>query len=167
MSHVAVQKFGPNEAESRSILEDMEALTERIRLRAYELFERRGDRGGSALNDWLTAENGLLLTPEADLVESDDKYELQIGVPGFDAKDINVSALPDALIVRAKNTHNHEKTEGSVRFCEFGEKSVFRQVDLPAPIDVDKVTTSLQKGILKVTAPKTEKTAPRNSSTAV
>jgi HSP20 family molecular chaperone IbpA len=136
----------------------MEALTDRIRQRAFELFKSRGGGDGSALNDWLTAENDLLLTPEADLIESDDKYELHIAVPGFDANDIDVSALPDALIVRAKNTHNHEKTEGSVRFCEFGEKSLFRRFDLPARIDVNKVTTSLQKGILKVTAPKAETT---------
>ena len=158
MSQVAVQKLSSNEAESRSIVADMEALTDRIRQRAFELFKSRGGGDGSALNDWLTAENDLLLTPEADLIESDDKYELHIAVPGFDANDIDVSALPDALIVRAKNTHNHEKTEGSVRFCEFGEKSLFRRFDLPARIDVNKVTTSLQKGILKVTAPKAETT---------
>jgi HSP20 family molecular chaperone IbpA len=145
----------------------MEALTERIRQRAFELFKRRGEGEGLALNDWLTAENALLVTPEADLIESDDKCELHIAVPGFDANDIDVSALPDALIVRAKNTHNHEKTEGNVRFCEFGEKSLFRRFDLPARIDIDKVTTSLQKGILKVTASKAETTALRKGSTAV
>jgi HSP20 family protein len=148
-------------------MEDMEALTERIRVRAYELFEGRHNGDGSALNDWLTAETGLLLTPASDLIESDDKFELQVAVPGFDANDIDVSASQDALLVRAKNTHNHEKTEGSVRFCEFGEKTLFRRFDLPAPIDVNKVTTSLQKGILKVAAPKAEKTAPSNSPTAV
>jgi HSP20 family protein len=167
MSQVAVHKLDSNEATSPYIVKDMEDLTERIRRRAFELFKSRGGGDGWALNDWLTAENGLLLTPESDLVESDDKCELQIAVPGFDAKDIDVTALPDALIVSAKNTHNHEKTEGNVRFCEFGEKSLFRRFALPAPIDVDKVTTSLQKGILKVTAPKAEKTAPKNGSTAV
>jgi HSP20 family molecular chaperone IbpA len=87
------------------------------KVQSIELFKRRGDGEGSALNDWLTAENALLVTPEADLIESDDKCELHIAVPGFDANDIDVSALPDALIVRAKNAHNHEKTEGNVRFC--------------------------------------------------
>lgn len=156
MAQVAVQTLGSNEVDSRSIIEAMDALMERIRLRAYELFQSRGAGDGSALDDWLKAEDSLLLTPESDLVESDDKFELQIAAPGFDANDIEVSALPDALIVSAENTHNHEKTEGNVRFCEFGEKSLFRRFDLPAPIDTNKVTASLQKGILKVTAPKAE-----------
>ncbi len=167
MSQVAVQKLDSSETVSRSIMEDMAALTERIRRRAYELFEGRGDGGGSALSDWLTAENALLLTPESELIESDDKFELQIAAPGFDANDIDVSALPDALIVHAKNTHNHEKTEGNVRLCEFGEKTLFRQFALPAPIDVNKVTTSLHKGILKVAAPKAEKTALKYRAAAV
>jgi HSP20 family protein len=163
MSHVAVQKISPDEA---SLIADMEALDDRIRLRAYELFQSRGGRDGSALDDWLAAQNDLVLTPESDLVENDGKFELQIAVPGFDAKDIEVSALPDALIVHAENAHHHESTEGDVRFCEFGEKSLFRRFDLPASIDVDKVTTNLQKGILKVTAAKEEKTAPKSSSVA-
>ena len=163
MSQVAVQKISPDEA---SLMADMQALTDQIRLRAYELFQSRGCVDGMALDDWLTAEDDLVLTPESDLVESDDKFELQIAVPGFNANDINVSALPEALIVRAENTHHHESKEGDVRFCEFGGKSLFRRFDLPAPIDVDKVTTNLQNGILKVTAAKEETTAPKTSSMA-
>jgi len=163
MSHVAVQKLSPDEA---SLLTDVQSLTDRIRLKAYELFQNRGGRDGSALDDWLTAEDDLVLSPESDLVETDGKFEMQIAVPGFEANDINVSALPDALIVRAENAHHHESTEGDVRFCEFGEKSLFRRFDLPAPIDVNKVTTNLQKGILKVTAAKEETTAPKSTSVA-
>jgi hypothetical protein len=59
MSHVAVQKIDPDEA---SLMEDMQALTDRIRLRAYELFQSRGGGDGAALDDWLTAENDLVLT---------------------------------------------------------------------------------------------------------
>jgi hypothetical protein len=36
-----------------------QGLEERIRLRAYELYEQRGNRGGSALEDWLQAEAEL------------------------------------------------------------------------------------------------------------
>jgi HSP20 family molecular chaperone IbpA len=62
--------------------------------------------------------------------------------------------MPDALVVQAGGTHTHEGKSGNVRFCEFSEKELFRRLDLPAPIDVDKVSASLDKGILQVTAPK-------------
>jgi len=163
MSHVAVQKISQDEA---SLMDDVQALTDRIRLRAYDLFQSRGGGEGLALDDWLTAEDDLVFTPESDLVENDGEFQLQIAVPGFNADEIDVSALPDALIVRAENTHHHEGTEGDVRFCEFGEKTLFRRFDLPAPIDVDKVTTNLQKGILKVSAVKEQKTTLKTASVA-
>jgi HSP20 family molecular chaperone IbpA len=156
MSQVAVQKIHSNETQSSAVIDEMKSLFDRIRERAYELFESRGRTDGSALNDWLAAENDLLMIPESDLVETDGRFEMQVAVSGFDAKDIEVDALPDALIVRAQNTHEHEQTNGNVQFCEFGQKSLFRRFDLPAPINVDLVNANVDKGSLKVTAPKAE-----------
>ncbi len=166
MPQVAVQKIHSNEIESRSLTEKVKALSDRIRQRAYELFESRGRGDGSALNDWLQAENDLVLIPESDLIEKDGQFRLQIAVPGFDPKDIEVNALPDALIVRAQERHNHESTEGNVYFCEFGEKSLFRRFDLPSRIDVDKVTANLDKGLLTLTASKAEKSASKSAGAA-
>ena len=166
MPQVAVQKIHPNEIESSSLREKVNALSDRIRQRAYELFESRGRGDGSALNDWLQAENDLVLIPKSDLIEKDGQFQLRIAVPGFDPKDIEVNALPDALIVRAQKGHNHESTEGNVYFCEFGEKSLFRRFDLPSRIDVDKVTANLDKGLLTLTASKAEKSASKSAGVA-
>lgn len=159
MAQVAVQKIHSIGLESCSLMQSVNALSDQIRQRAYELFETRSPGEGSALNDWLQAQDDLVLTPEADLVEKNGQYQLQIAVPGFDPKDVEVDALPDALIVRARNAHNHEQNDGNVQFCEFDEKNLFRQFDLPSSIDVDKVTANLDKGILTLTASKMQKAA--------
>ena len=96
----------------------------------------------------------MVWSPASELVEDEKEFQARIALPGFDAKDIEVSALPDALVIRADATHNHEGENGNVRFCEFSEKQLFRRIDLPSSVDVDKVTASLDKGILQVTAPK-------------
>jgi HSP20 family protein len=88
------------------------------------------------------------------LIENKDDFRARVALPGFEAKDLEVDAAPNALVVRAESTHTHEGKEGDVRFCEFSGKKMFRRLDLPADIDVDKVTASLDKGILEVTAPK-------------
>jgi HSP20 family molecular chaperone IbpA len=62
--------------------------------------------------------------------------------------------MPDALVIQADATHTHEGKSGDVCFCEFSEKKLFRRLQLPASVDVDKVTASVDKGILEVTAPK-------------
>jgi len=79
---------------------------------------------------------------------------VRVSAPGFDPEDVQVTALPDALIVKAASTHMHDKSEGDVRFCEFGQKTLFRRFELPAEIDPDGVTASLDKGMLDLTAPK-------------
>ena len=71
------------------------------------------------------AENDLLIIPGSDLIETDGRYELEIALPGFDAEDVEITALPDALIVRAKNIQEQQQTEGNVQLVRVrGEMSL-------------------------------------------
>jgi HSP20 family molecular chaperone IbpA len=47
------------------------------------------------------------------------------------------------------------RAKDGVLLCEFSGKRLFRRLELPAPINVDKVTATLDRGILLVHAPKT------------
>jgi len=152
MSHVSVERVHGGATESVSLLNEVKALGDRIRQGAYNLFQRRGLAEGSAADDWLKAERELISVPESDLIEKNGAFELQVAVPGFDTKDIRVTAMPDTLVVRAECTHKHEEGGGQVYFCGFNEKQLFRSVDLPAPIDVDRVTAHVEKGVLHITA---------------
>ncbi|MBM3774287.1 MAG: Hsp20/alpha crystallin family protein, partial [Acidobacteria bacterium] len=84
----------------------------------------------------------------------------RMATPGLDAKDLQVTAFPDAIIVQAETSAETSKDEqgqgGEVRISEFSARDLFRRVELPAPIDVEKVTATLDKGILKVVAAKAE-----------
>ena len=153
MSHVAVEKVDEKKIGTASIFEEIKVLSERIRERAYEIFEGHGGEGLDK-EDWLNAERELLCACESDLIEKDGKFEVRMNAPGFDPGEVKVTALPDALIVRASSSHTHEKNEGNVRFCEFGQKTLFRRFDLPEPINLDKVTADLNKGVLHLTAAK-------------
>lgn len=154
MANIAITKVKENGAESLSLFGEMKALAERVRRRAYELFQRRHPSEGSPLDDWLKAERELIWAPESDLVEKNGEFELQVAVPGFDAKEISLTALTDALIVRAESAHSHEKSDGNVYFCEFDGKTLFRKFDLPMRIDIDQVTARLENGILQISAAK-------------
>ena len=154
MSHVAIEKVHEEGERSASFFEDLKNLAERVRHRAFELFEHRGAGHGSDLDDWLQAERELTWAPESELKENDGRFELEIAVPGFEEKDLNVTALPDAVVVRAEASNSYDKTENGVHRAEYGERSLLRRFDLPAHIDVDKVTASLDRGVLKLSAPK-------------
>src|SRR5262245_56067604 len=120
MPNVAVEKFRDTDAVPPSLFDQMKALAERIRQRAFEVFQCRGCADGRSLDDWLQAERDIVQSPEAELMEKDGKFRLRMAVSGFDAKDVNVTAMPTTLIVRAEAKHKHEKSEGEVHFCEFG-----------------------------------------------
>lgn len=165
MSQVVVTKVKQHQSEAPSFIEQVKTLGERVRERAYELFQHRQKTGGSALDDWLNAERELIWAPEADLVEKNGHFQLQIAMPGFEAKEVSVTASPDGIAVRAESVHKHEKGDGDVHFCEFGERTLFRRFDLPEPIEVDKVTAHLEKGVLHILAPRAQGKA-KNTSVA-
>jgi HSP20 family molecular chaperone IbpA len=154
MPQVAIEKLDEKNAADTSVVDEMKTLAERIRQRAFEIFEHRGAAHGSAVNDWLTAERDLFRIPESELMERDGKFVARVSAPGFDPSDVTVTALPDALIVKGSAVHKHEQTDGDVRFCEFDQRTLFRRFDLPERINVDQVTANLDKGMLQLTARK-------------
>jgi HSP20 family molecular chaperone IbpA len=167
MSQVAIERVDGKTPNGSSVFEEIKTISEKIRQRAFELFECRGGADGLAVNDWLRAEQDLFRVPEAELTEKDGKFKVLLNVPGFDPVDMHVTAFPDALIVRGSCTHTHDKNDCDVRFCEFDQKTLFRRFDLPEPIDVKKVTANLEKGVLQLTAVKAkEESAPQQHAAA-
>ena len=157
MSHIAIERIPDNGKVFRSLMDDENAMTDQVRARAFELSNQTS---GQALENWLKAEHELMLVPKAHLSQKNGVFDLQVAVPGFDAKNLRVQVMADAFIVRADATHKHLDNDGDVHFCELGEEMVFRRFNLPAAINADKVHAKLENGILTVTAAKLE-VAPR------
>ena len=136
---------------TESILEKIQDAENRIRARAFELFAGNGlfDRD---LDNWLKAEDELILRPSIELREKDKQFKLKISVPGVEPKAMDIQATPDAILVKAELHHDHEVKEGDVHTCEFRSGSLFRAVQLPKKIDPDKVKAELRNGMLQLTA---------------
>jgi HSP20 family molecular chaperone IbpA len=154
MANIAVEKVKGNEQPSTSH-DKPKTLSDRIRERAYEIFQSRGT-DGREMDDWLQAEHDLIFAPESELLEKDGRYEIRVAAPGFKATETNVKATPNAVIVSAESNHRHEENSADVHFCEFGSRTLFRRLDLPEPINVDRVTANLDDGMLRITAQKSE-----------
>jgi len=153
MSTVAVQKVKKPET-APSLFQSMDTLFEDVRKRAFELFQRRGALDGWDLDDWIRAERDLVWAPESELVETDKEFQMKIAVPALEAKDIQISALPDAIIVRGEISRKEEKKEGKVHFSEFSERKLFRRFEMPVGIDLEQVKATLENGVLQITAAK-------------
>jgi len=156
MTNVVVQKIR-DANQSRPVLKETIDLLDQVRMRAFELFEKRGGIPGNDVGDWLKAEKEFFRVPDTELAETDGEFQLQLALPGFDAKDVRIAALPDKLIVEGEAAHQHRRTEGTVHFCEFGERRLLRQILLPKPVNIDHVSATLDKGVLHVRAGKAER----------
>jgi HSP20 family protein len=151
---IQVETYPAAEALPRTLWEEMNEISSRIREQAFRLFQSRGATEGQDLDDWLRAEREVVWSPASEVVESERDFRVQVALPGFSEKDLQVTATPDALIVEAEKTHSHDAEQGNVRLCEFSSKKLFRRLDLPSAINVEQVKASLENGILQVTAPK-------------
>lgn len=156
MSAIAVQKVKEGDGIPSCWLGDLLQFTEQVRRKAFKLFEESGRPHGHEVNHWLEAERQLLSVPRYELFETAEAIDVCIAVPGFDADEISVAALSDAVLIRAESGPMHEKHEGAVRYSEFDDRALFRRIPLPAQIDVNRVTARLDKGILTIAAPKTK-----------
>jgi HSP20 family molecular chaperone IbpA len=155
MSTVLIERVRHlKEAEKPPAFAEVEKMTAQIQQRAFSLFKQHGGLPGFDLDNWLLAEREVLGPSAAELVESDKELKLRVAVPGAEARDLRVTATPEAIIVEANTHHEHSGSDGELRFCEFSENKLCRQFGLPSEIDVNKVSASLDKGILEVVAAK-------------
>jgi len=161
MYSVAIEKFCESEAGAMALLQGMEKVTDAVRERAFGHFLDRGGILGQDMDDWLRAERELVWTPGAEMTEDRNSITLRVGAPGLEPRQIKVTATPNSILIQGHEVHKHEgkdgrtAKDGKVCFCDF-ERQLLRRVDLPVPIEVEKITATLDKGILQIVAPKTQ-----------
>ena len=154
MANIPVHKVENNKLETAPALKALQETVEMVRQRAFELFEHRGYSSGNELADWVQAERDLFWVPPAELAETDDEVEITVAVPGFDPKEVHVTAQPGEILIQGSREKHEEKNERGVLYTEFEEKALYRRFEVAPPIDVGHVTANVENGILTVKAPK-------------
>ncbi|WP_036280425.1 Hsp20/alpha crystallin family protein [Methylocystis sp. ATCC 49242] len=97
---------------------------------------------------------GWPATPPVDFVERDNEYELTAELPGMDQKDVEAKVVNGALVIHGeKKVEREEKNEGYF-FSERRYGSFKRSFRLPDGVDAEKIKATFEKGVLKVTLPK-------------
>jgi HSP20 family protein len=142
-------------------LERSRQIYDSIARRAFEIFESSGRISGRDHEDWLKAEAELLHPIHLDIAESDEAVTVRAEVPGFSAKDLDISLEPRRLAITGeRETKAERKTEKKLH-SERCVDQVFRVIDLPAEVNPEKATATLKDGILELAMPKA--TAARNT----
>ena len=125
-----------------------------ISSRAYELFSQRGYQHGGHFEDWLRAESEVLQPVPVEIVDQDETLTVRAEVPGFTPKDVEVKVEPSRLLIRGESEKSKQRSIGKTIYSECQKNQVFRVLNLPTKVNPDKVTASMQDGVLHITLPK-------------
>ena len=154
MNKLAIRYLFPQDPDALSLFEALNEFEEAIRERAFGLFEERGASHGSDMEDWLRAEGELAWVPASETMEDEKEFRLRLIVPGLEAKDLQITAMPDTIIVQAEAISKEHEGPSSVPFSPLRDKKLFRRFDFDEPIDPARTEASLSKGILEIVASK-------------
>ena|ERR1051326_733939 len=137
---------------TESIFDELQQMHDRIMKRAFEIFDGNGHTFGRDLGDWLQAERELVWKPSIELEEKDNRFLLQVALPGVESKDIDIEVTPEEILVKAELHREQKETKGKVHTSEFASGNFFRGVRLPKKIAPEKVKAEFKDGMLRLTA---------------
>ncbi len=123
-------------------------------LREFDLMDRRIRRFFEDLG-FVPA-----LAPAADIYETDGELVVELEVPGFDEKELEIEVSDHTLCVTGERKEQTEKQEKTMRLRERLEKKFERRLELPVDIDGEHITAKCANGVLTVHVPKTSHEKP-------
>jgi len=94
-------------------------------------------------------------SPRIDLAENEKSVTISAELPGMNEKDIDVSLVRDALIIKGEKKQEKEERKDQYFYSERSYGSFSRTIPLPPEVDSDKIQAEFRKGILTITLPKT------------
>ncbi|MDD3718473.1 MAG: Hsp20/alpha crystallin family protein [Actinomycetota bacterium] len=122
------------------------------------LFRRSFFRGAETP---AAAETAAVWAPALDMHESEDKLTVEVELPGLEAKDIDISLDDGILHIRGERKFASDVKEENYHRIERAYGYFERNVPLPRKVDQDKVSASVQGGVLRIELPKAEEAKPK------
>jgi HSP20 family protein len=99
--------------------------------------------------------------PAADVAVSGDDLVLTMDVPGLSSEDLSIEVQDTQLVVRGERKRPEVAEGTSYAHAERPFGAFERRIQVPAGIDADHITASLDNGVLSLIVPKPERMKPK------
>lgn len=109
----------------------------------------------------------MALRPRLDMTGDDKQYVVTVEILGVSPDDISLEARDGALLLRGEKKQEATSDEKGVYRMERTYGSFERVLPLPEDASEDAVTASHKDGVLTITIPRKEKTAPEARKIAI
>lgn len=125
-----------------------------------DVLRRQMDRLFDEVTHWETPST-VISAPAIELSDEGDRLMLKAEIPGIDAKDLDISVMRQAVVLKGER-RVEEKTEEQGYFrSEFRYGSFARTIPLPTEVQNENATAEYKDGVLTLTLPKAEETGDR------
>jgi HSP20 family protein len=97
-----------------------------------------------------------MLSPKVNVAETDKGLEVTADLPGIDQKDIEINLADGILTLKAEHKAEKEEKDEKKHYhlVERSFGTFMRSFELPFEADTDKVEASFEKGVLKISVPR-------------
>ncbi len=92
--------------------------------------------------------------PAVNILESADAYLLEVGAPGFEKEDFQLSLDGSILIIASLGRSKKQSVDLTYHQQEFGNDAFERRFTLPQTVDTDQIQARCQHGVLQLHMPK-------------
>ena len=133
-------RFSPNWQEMERLRREMDRLFDSYHPNGYHPIP-----GYPAMNVW-ASEDQLAVTAE---------------IPGVDINDIDINVVGETLTLSGERKPDSLSEEAQYHRQERGYGKFNRAIQLPFPVDVNKVEATFKNGVLHVSMPRAEADRPK------
>ena len=114
-------------------------------------FDRMLDIFRPDFNLW----DGYTKMPAIDVYENEDNLVVKAELPGMNKEDISITIEGDTLVLSGRKSQTKEEKKENYYRKEIREGAFSRSIEIPYPVDKEKVSATYKDGILEVVLPKT------------
>jgi HSP20 family protein len=98
------------------------------------------------------------LLPDANIIENDEDYKIELAAPGLEKKDFIVEMQDGILNISAEKEEDKKEENKNFKRREFSYNSFSRSFSLPENCLSDKIEAKYENGVLHLSLPKKEVT---------
>jgi HSP20 family protein len=99
--------------------------------------------------------------PAIDIYETRDDLVVTAELPGVKENEVHLSIVGDVLSLRGQRLAEHQVKEENYHRIERWSGNFERHIQLPIPIQPDRVRATYRDGVLEIRLPKVEEVRPR------
>lgn len=100
--------------------------------------------------------------PAVDAREDEDRYVIEVELPGYSEKDVNIEVKDRVLTIQSLDERDESEAESTI--VRRRVRPFTRQFTLPKHADVEQIEAAFVNGVLVVTIHKLPEVAPRKIS---